>query len=497
MEKRYYWFVPLFSLLALVLAASIFSGCSKRNFSDNALSVEKRTCAQMNYVYPEVMDGAEAGFDYMPPADPQDTAFCSCKIDVGIETPLVAIYSHPDGYEQDVTDRVQWEVSDPSSAGIQPGGNLITDAPGEIDVTACWDDICSDPFELIAVEDAEVVALEIYPGYYYPMPLVDDFAIEELDCLDCYWYDTVRLLIGDTINFFALGISETGTYVDMTDEVEWHSSSPEVADLAADGLLTAFVEGFTKVSATYEELLSNEVDVEVLAEAVLTELWIYRQSMDGIIKVGGIDQFYATAFFDPWIVLDKTGEVEWIISDPGIGAIDAEGIFTALSPGIVTIKARYQGIDSNVIELEVWDEVIMEYCDPANPNRAFWEDEYNRVILETDCDSYGIPGEVFIRYTIEEKQAPPWGILDPCLDLVILKKVSGDVIKTLRFEGCGDLPLEGSAADLAYIEPLYQYATIWDMTDDNAHVAAPGSYTVAGRFYIYYDPVIKLDISLE
>jgi hypothetical protein len=117
------------------------------------------------------------------------------------------------------------------------------------------------------------------------------------------------------------------------------------------------------------------------------------------------------------------------------------------------------------------------------------------VILETDCDTYPDQEEVTIRYTIEENQPHPWGILDPCLDLVVLD-TTDEIIRTLRFEGCGDLPFAMEAGRADVRDPIYQYSTIWDRTDDAGVAVPPGSYTLAGRFYIYYDPVVRLQVTL-
>jgi hypothetical protein len=284
--------------------------------------------------------------------------------------------------------------------------------------------------------------------------------------------------------------------VDLTAEVDWLSSEPAAATLGADGLLTAHAQGDTDVTATYESLTSNTVAVEVLDEAVLQDLYVYNQSWDGILKVGSIDQLHADAYYDPWMVRDVTGEVTWIVSDPTVAAVGPEGILTALAPGFFTVKASFQGTVSMEIGLEVWDEIEMSYCDPAAPNRAFWSDEYNRVILESDCASYPAAGaQVSVRYTIEENQPHEWGILDPCLDLVVLD-AGGQIVKTLRFEGCGDLPFALEAGAPADFDPIYQYSTVWDRTSDGGGPVAPGAYTIAGRFYIYYDPVVRLDITL-
>ena len=495
-------------LIVALLTCQAFAGCSSdpatQDDSEAALQVERLTCYQRDkYTVGALLDGPE-------PAAPaaEDSSFCSSTLLAGTETPLLALLRNADGVEEVVSGPTEWIIDGPG-AEISEGGVLTAIGSGDVTVTVCVEGVCSDPFPftIIEDEDAEVIALEIFPNMFFPLPLMDAnmdaIAAPDVMCLDCpFWYE-LRLLIGDTAQFFAQGILETGTFRDLTQEVEWHSRLPDFAAIDATGLLSAQAEGSTTVTAEYDDLTSNEVKVDVLAEAVLTGLYIERQSLTGIIEVGGIEQFHAVAYYDPWTVQDRTSEVEWILSDPSLGIISEEGIFTALAPEpgkpqpwVITIKATYQGrLSDNEIEIEVWGQGQIEFCDPENPNRSIWEDEYNRVILETDCGSYTRPDNVKIRYTIEEKIAPPWGILDPCLDLVILDEEENPV-KTLRFEGCGELPFDLAAGASEALKPIYQYVTTWDLTNDGGAQVPLGKYVVAGRFFIYYDPVIHLDVTV-
>jgi hypothetical protein len=489
---------PCVLFLCVLILGLCFGGCSSDDGEEmesvTPLRVERVSCYQAFDFYPRVLGAAEAD-GVAPPETPGDSPFCSCVFGVLDKVPLVALLNE-DGTEMPATEPVTWTVSDPAVASITPDGVLTFLVPGQAAVTACLGDVCTEPYPVSVVENPDVVQLEIFPGYYYPVAVFADIGFAVPDCLDCFFEASLRLLIGGTADFFARGVLATGSWVDLTSEVDWHSSDAGVASVDPDGLLSAHAEGACGVTATYEGLTSNTVQVEVLAEALLVDLWIYRQSMEGILKVGSIDQLHVDAYYDPWMLRDVTGEVEWIVSDPSLAAVSAEGILTALAPGLVTIRASYEGAASNEIELEIWDEVEMEYCDPENPNRGFWADEYNRVILETDCAEYPSPDEVFIRYTIEENQPHPWGILDPCLDLVVLDE-AGEIVKTLRFEGCGDLPFAMEAGARADFDPIYQYSTTWNRTDDGGLPLGPGEYTIAGRFYIYYDPVVRVKVRLE
>ncbi len=486
--------VGLRLIVIVVLFAAAACGSSQEEDSLSPLRVERASCYQAMDRYADVLAAAEAG-DFDAPAHPNESPFCSCTVGLDEEVPLLVLRQSADP-ETIVTEPVEWEVSDPSVAFISPDGVLSFLIPGEVEVSACVEGVCSDPFPVDAVENPEVIQLEIFSNYYFPVPLFDDIGVALPDCFDCDFGWSLRLLVGSTETFFARGILETGSWVDLTEEVTWYSSAPSVAGIDASGLLTALSEGSTEITATHEALTSNTVEVEVLAEAILVDLFIYTHSGSGILEVGAIDQLHADAYYDPWMLRDVTEEVEWMLSDPSKASVSPQGVLTGLALGPLTIQAAYEGKTSNEISLEIWRESPMEYCDPENPNRAFWADEFNRVILETDCDTYPDQEEVTIRYTIEENQPHPWGILDPCLDLVVLD-AADEIIRTLRFEGCGDLPFEVEAGMADVRDPIYQYSTTWDRTDDAGAAVPPGSYTLAARFYIYYDPVVRLQVLLS
>ncbi len=488
--------VYLMLFILIVTAACNSDKGPAQSAEPSSLRVERADCYRILAMYPEVTASAERSSSPLPRLA-TDSPYCSSTVAVGQEIPLVVFSRQHGVVEGIVTESVRWVISDPSQGSISSEGVFKPYRPGTVEIRACLNEECSEPYGIAIVEDPRIVALVISPSYPYRVMMRSSenaIGITVPDCIDCTV--PLRLLVGSTAQFYAHGILETGEWIELTREVTWLSSEPDVADVDSSGLVTARSEGITEIRATYRELISNEVPVEVLAQAILMDVWITKESPHQVLRVGGIDHVTAYAWYDPPMESDITKEVRWIISDPGKVAIDSEGVITGLAPGEVSIMAEYQGVTSNELSIEIWDEVEMEYCEPANPNRASWEDEYNRVFLETDCAYYDPGHDVTIRYVIEEKQPHPWGVLDPCLDLVVLDR-TGEIIKKLRFEGCGDLPLFAiEKGQLASPEVIYAYSAVWDQTDDRGRPVSAGTYIIAGRFYIYYDPVIHLSVSL-
>jgi len=124
-------------------------------------------------------------------------------------------------------------------------------------------------------------------------------------------------------------------------------------------------------------------------------------------------------------------------------------------------------------------------------NRAEWSDAFNRVVLESDCATYTPPAVASLRFTVTERERPG-GIFDPCLDLYVYR--GAELVRTVREEGCGEPFLPAGAPAYDEEKLRYQSLAFWDLKDDKGALVAPGTYTLRGRFYLYYDPIIDLPI---
>jgi hypothetical protein len=158
---------------------------------------------------------------------------------------------------------------------------------------------------------------------------------------------------------------------------------------------------------------------------------------------------------------------------------------------LLQVWAEFGGVTSERQTLEVFEASELAYCNATQVNRATWSDEFNRVVLESDCAEYAVPGVVALRYTVTETQAHG-GIFDPCLDLYVYR---GDTrIRTIREEGCGEpfVPAGAPGRDEAVLK--YQLMAFWDLKTDTGATVPPGDYTIYGRFYLYYDPIVRLPV---
>jgi len=436
-------------------------------------------------------DPAIAAPDFAPP-------YCLNAIEVGGTVQFHALGEFAGGFYEDITDEVEWRAT-PSSVGSIANGQFLGIGAGTASISAALGGVMSDTREMRVVTERSVVSLSIYPEsqYDYGFLPVADIA----PCFDFRCSGSLTLLVGDELRFRATARYDTGGWEDVTDRVTWTSTAAGVAPITSAGVLTATGAGDTTVRAALGEIESYPYGVEVVAEATLQSLYIYQggaNAADRVIAAGEEAVFIAQGYYDVGFARDATQTAVWMTSDASIARFDSPGVLTGLAAGDVEAWAELDGVRSPSLPIEVFAQTNVDFCDVENVNRGTWTDGFNRVYLESDCADYTQPGVVQIRFTVTETQRPG-GIFDPCLDLYAFRVDGGREIfvRTIREEGCGDPFLAAGAPEFDDAKLRYQLQAFWDLKDDRGAVVAPGTYRIKGRFYLYYDPVVTIDINVD
>ncbi len=452
----------------------------------------------------------------VPPTDANIRPIPSCGqvVQVGSTVQFHAIGEFANGYYEDITDEVQWQVT-PAQVGDVAAGLFTARQAGTAKLSASLGGVASDATDIRVVTEPTVVALSIYadngiiilidggpvrdatipclevaPGdspCCCPGPLADG----TVNPCDCGY--SITVLRGDEVKFRASAQYDTGDFRDVTDEVSWRSNNVAAATIDEHGVMTAIAGGDASIDAVLGDATSNAVGVHVVDHATLQSLYINQEGDDRVVAKGDQRFFKATGNYDIGFGRDVTSEASWHSSDESVGGFETPGVFIARTAGIVQVWAELDGQRSNPLSLEVFQTSELEYCDPAHINRATWSDDFNRVTLESDCDQYRQPGVVALRYTVTE-HTPHGGIFDPCLDLYVYR---GDTrVRTIREERCGDpfVPSAAPGRDEALLK--FQLRAFWDLKGEDGQPVPPGIYTVYGRFYLYYDPVVSIDVAV-
>jgi PGF-pre-PGF domain-containing protein len=151
----------------------------------------------------------------------------------------------------------------------------------------------------------------------------------------------VTVEVNETVEFSATVFDQFGSAMTGV-EIAWTSSDEAIGTIDANGTFTALAAGTADVTATAGNVTgSATVTVEAPAEPVLDSIQITPTG--ATIVIGDTQRFIVTARDQDGNVMSGVA-VNWTSSDETVGAIDADGIFSALAEGTATVTATVENI---------------------------------------------------------------------------------------------------------------------------------------------------------
>jgi trimeric autotransporter adhesin len=164
----------------------------------------------------------------------------------------------------------------------------------------------------------------------------------------------VKILMGGTVQFSAMGTYSDGSTADCTGQVIWNSSDSAIASISYSGLATAVTLGNTDITAAINGTISNVVVLEIdpVAAATLTSIAVSRTVVANL-PVGKTEQFSALGSYSDGTTQDITSQVNWTSTYVDVATISAAGLATGLKPGQTDISATLAGVTSNDITVTV------------------------------------------------------------------------------------------------------------------------------------------------
>ena len=220
-----------------------------------------------------------------------------------------------------------------------------------------------------------------------------------------------------------------------------------------------------------------------------------RTARTGRSASGDAAVFHAVGYYDVGFSRDVTDEVTWRTSDDAVGGFDTPGIFTGRGAGSVT----------------VWAELDGQQSESAVAARSL---RHQRARLLR-------PGQRQPRHLVGRLQPRHAGVRLRQLHAARRRRAAlhghrdaaaGRHLRSLprplrlqrRHAGAhhprGRLrrPFVAPAApdrDEAVLK--YQLKAFWDLKDESGATVPPGTYTIRGLFYLYYDPVVEIDVTVN
>ncbi|MCK9306262.1 MAG: Ig-like domain-containing protein, partial [Methanoculleus sp.] len=211
--------------------------------------------------------------------------------------------------------KVAWSCNNATVGFIDPGGYFNASAAGTATITAATAGISAQATVTVNAEEPVATNIEVAPA-------------------------TATLEIDGTEQFSATTLDQFGNVMTGID-VTWASSNETVGTVSESGAFTALAKGTADVTAAAGDVSGSAAVTVSAEEPVLANIEVAPTA--ATLAVNDTEAFTATA-------LDQFGSkmtgvvVTWASSDPTVGTIDEDGLFTALAGGTTTVIATAGGV---------------------------------------------------------------------------------------------------------------------------------------------------------
>lgn len=226
----------------------------------------------------------------------------------GLTLVFTATGTFTDGSKQDLTGQVAWTTSDAAIAAVSAQGLASAAAAGTVTLRATLGPV------------AGAASLTV------TSPVLQQIAVSPA---------LLELPKGMARQCSAQGLYSDGSKQDLTTQVAWTSTRPEVARVDAAGLATGLAPGRADLEAALGAIRGA-------ASLTVTPATLASLAVDPpapVLPLGVQQQMTATGVFSDQSILDLTRAVAWTSSAPAVASVDGAGLATAASPGTATLAA--------------------------------------------------------------------------------------------------------------------------------------------------------------
>lgn len=262
---------------------------------------------------------------YATSITPQDIP---TSIDIGAETKLSATVYPADAEDKTIT----WSSSDSNIVKVSETGEMTAVGVGNAVITAKTDRGTSKQFTIT----------------------VNEITASSIDIKN----HKSEVLIGEEFSVSCEFVPKNTT----NKIVEWQSSDETVATITSDGKITAKSIGNVIITATHKEI-KDSFTLEVKPIEVKTVTIILPDELEkngeAILRIKQDEELQLETIIEPSNATYK--DIEWKVSDSGVGEVDENGLLKACGKGTITITAIAKNGVKNEIEIEVYSEENWEW----------------------------------------------------------------------------------------------------------------------------------------
>jgi trimeric autotransporter adhesin len=220
-----------------------------------------------------------------------------------------------DGTQQDITNQVVWNSSQPSVATITSSGMAVSKQLGTTTITAADDSVTATA--KLAVTQATLLSMTLTP--VNPV-----------------------LAKGGSQQFTVVGTFTDGSTQNLTSAVTWQVFPPGLVTLNNSGLLTAQGVG----SATIKAVSGSVSAQDTISVTPATLASISLTPPNPVLAIGSTQQLTAMGSFSDGSTEDLTSSVTWTSSASGVVTVSGTGLLTAQSQGTSIIAANSGSVNA-------------------------------------------------------------------------------------------------------------------------------------------------------
>ncbi|PSV64873.1 hypothetical protein [Photobacterium angustum] len=250
----------------------------------------------------------------------------------GLKVNFTVTAHYSDNSSLDVTNQAAWNSDTPAVASFTENTLKINSPSGFANVHALYGGLSSDTKTVLAA-DPELISVSISTD----TPKSSS--------------ENILLPKGITLAFKAFAYYSDGSSLDVTNEIAWSSSTPDVADFNANTLKANSDIGTTIVHATYAGVKSDSKVIETTA-ATIESLSISAQaphtnSADITLPKGVNVSFIAYAHYSDGSSKNVTAQSSWLSDNPSIANFTNNTLEASSNSGSAKVYASFDGISSN------------------------------------------------------------------------------------------------------------------------------------------------------
>ena len=248
----------------------------------------------------------------------------------GTTQQFTVIGTYSDGSTHDITSTATFISSNPTVVSVSSTGLATAAGPGSAQITVTLDGQTTTT-QSVTVTSATLISIAINPS-------------------------SVNFANGTTQQFTAIGTFSDNTTQNLTNQVIWSSSNPQVLTINQYGLAASGGTGSAQITAALNGISSTTGTVQI-TQSVLSSLTIAPTSAT-IAKNTSV-QFTATATYSDGSTRNVTNSVIWSSSNGAVASVNAAGLATGNSAGSAQITASYQGLSTSTTSFQVTSATLL------------------------------------------------------------------------------------------------------------------------------------------